>query len=387
MFDYSSSGGHVSTPRVNPSLPRFAMGIAVRPRGAAAANDWLTTHNGKPDYAATTPFNGQNAFDKQWIAIDTNRNSRHFGRVYLSWAIGDSDESLRIYSPHADADPDGTHSDWSGPALVLRQVSGSGENGSLPRVAPDGTVWLETSSFHDGGGPFIASLTSSRDGGASWSPRRMIVRHLQSGYDNTTFRAAFGEAFAVGAKRIGKFFPLYLAYENGPNGPVRIYLTVSFDAGRHWRRPIQVNDNRGVAEALQPAIAVAPSGTVVLSFYDRRLPCPAHNNGEATGAGLSFDPFSPFGRSNFCINTAAQLYRPGLRPIGHNIRMSPHTWDPQLSAPRFACICKPASFIGDYFGVDARGGFAYTSSVTTYNENGENPLFHQQQLVSKVRLP
>jgi hypothetical protein len=67
--------------------------------------------------------------------------------------------------------------------------------------------------------------------------------------------------------------------------------------------------------------------------------------------------------------------------------MSPHTWDPQLSAARYSCICSPGSFIGDYFGIDARGGFVYTSSVTTYNEDGANLFFHQQQLVSRLRLP
>jgi hypothetical protein len=67
--------------------------------------------------------------------------------------------------------------------------------------------------------------------------------------------------------------------------------------------------------------------------------------------------------------------------------MSPHTWDPQLNAARYACICITPSFIGDYFGVDARGGYAYTSSVSTYNENGQNPLFDQQQAVARLRIP
>ena len=104
-------------------------------------------------------------------------------------------------------------------------------------------------------------------------------------------------------------------------------------------------------------------------------------------AGLRFDPLDPFGRADYCVNTAVQLYRSGLRPIGHNIRMSPHTWDPQLNASRYVCICTPASFIGDYFGVDARSGFAYTSSVSTYDEQGRNPLFDQQQAVARLRIP
>ena len=132
---------------------------------------------------------------------------------------------------------------------------------------------------------------------------------------------------------------------------------------------------------------MAPSGVVVAAFYDRRLPCPSPGSADATGAGLQFDPDAPFGAVNYCVNAAAQFYRAGLRPVGHNARISPHTWDPQLSAARFVCVCVPASFIGDYFGADARGGFAYTASVTTYDELGQNPFFHQQQLVSKLKLP
>ena len=95
----------------------------------------------------------------------------------------------------------------------------------------------------------------------------------------------------------------------------------------------------------------------------------------------------PYGRANYCINAAIQFYTARLKPLGHNVRLSAHTWDPQLSSPRPECICSPDSFIGDYFGVDSRGGFTYTSSVETYNAAGENPGYHQQQLVSKLRTP
>jgi hypothetical protein len=82
-----------------------------------------------------------------------------------------------------------------------------------------------------------------------------------------------------------------------------------------------------------------------------------------------------------------QFYGAGLKPLGHNIRLSAQTWDPQLSAPHPGCICSNGTFIGDYFGADSRGGFTYTASVTTVNAAGENPGFHQQQLVAKVRTP
>jgi hypothetical protein len=387
MFSYTATGRHVFlAPEVNPSLPRSGMGVAVRPHGGTSAADWTTTKAGQRDFVATTPFNGINTFDKQWIAIDTNRHSKHFGRVYVAWAIGDSDARLRIYLSYADARPNGTHTNWSRPRLVLRQAAGTGDNGSLLRVTPDGTVWMTTSSFRTSFDPNTMSLTSSRDGSRTWSKRRVIVRHVVNGYRNTSFRAAFGEAFAVGSKKIGRFYPLYAAYENAGSGGTDLFLRASFDGGRSFSRPVQVNDKAGVGDALQPALAVAASGTVAVAFYDRRLECPARDTPAATVAGLLFDPRA-YSAQNYCVNAAVQFYRPRLTPIGHNVRLSPHTWDPQLSAPRWDCICTQATFLGDYFGIDSRGGYTYVSSVETFNAAGENPGFHQQQLVSKIRTP
>ena len=389
MFDYRSNGSHrFLSAAVNPRLPRSGIGVAVRPHGAVTANAWVATRGGGPDLVARTPFQGADIFDKQWIAIDTNRGSRFFGRVYVAWSIGANDRSLRIYESHATARPNGTHDAWSTPKLVLRQGAGVGENGPLPRVAPDGTIWLAVTSFTDAGRPFTISVTSSRNGGATWTPRRFVRRGQRvRGYANTTFRSAFGLAFEVGKRKVGRAYPLYAAYEDTTARGTAVFLTASFDGGRQWRRRVQVNDNSAAGEALQPGLAAAPNGRVAVAFYDRRLPCPARGSVEAMQAGLEFDPRDPFGRANYCINTAVQFYGAGLRPLGHNVRMSAQTWDPQLSAPHPSCICSGGTFIGDYFGVDSRGGFTYTAAVTTANVAGENPRFHQQQLVSKVRTP
>ena len=389
MFTYLRTGEHfVLSTEVNPALPRSGLGIAVRPRGAATPASWNTTHNGSPDLVARTPFNGAAVFDKQWITIDRNVRSKHFGRVYVAWAIGTSDEGLRVFVSYAQARRNGTHTNWSRPRQILGQAAGIGENGALPQVTPDGRVWIATSSTRGEGAPYTMSFTSSRDGGQTWAPRRVIVRHDIDGYKNTTFRAAFGEAFAAGMRKVGRFYPLYAAYEDGDaGGTTRLFVRASFDGGRRWGTPLQVNDNSNDGEALQPAITVAPSGRVAVAFYDRRLPCPARDTPEATVAGLLFDPRAPYGRTNYCINTAIQFYTARLRPLGHNVRLSPHTWDPQLSAPHPGCICGAGTFIGDYFGLDSRGGVTYTTSVETYNAAGENPGFHQQQLVSKLATP
>jgi hypothetical protein len=81
-----------------------------------------------------------------------------------------------------------------------------------------------------------------------------------------------------------------------------------------------------------------------------------------------------------------QFYRPDLSPIGHNIRLSRFTWDPQLNAPKRFCVCGSDTFIGDYFGLDFGGGYAYTTSISTY-DYGQNPSNYQQQIVARVLSP
>jgi hypothetical protein len=201
-------------------------------------------------------------------------------------------------------------------------------------------------------------------------------------YLSTTFTEWIVDSFGLGKKPANGHWPLYVAYENeDPDGFSRVYLTGSLDGGATWSAPIRVNDGPDDVEALQPRLEVAPSGTAAVTFYDRRLACPSD-----PASGVKFDPLAPDGKRNFCVNTAIQFYTPDLTPIGHNVRLSQFTWDPQLNAPKRFCVCGSATFLGDYFGLDFGSGYAYTTSVSTYNY-GQNPSFYQRQIVARVRLP
>jgi hypothetical protein len=148
-------------------------------------------------------------------------------------------------------------------------------------------------------------------------------------------------------------------------------------------------------DALQPNLNVADSGltdTVSVAFYDRRLSCPAAGTAEAIAMGIALDPGTssssgtPYGRPNYCVNTAVQFYNATLQPVGHNIRLSEHTWDPQLNAPHPRCICSSETFIGDYFGNTSAGSTEYTTSVSTFDD-GSNQNHYQQQVVATVTIP
>jgi len=403
QFYYDKSGSHKydnGSNQINPTVPPEAVAVSVHPAttltGKTAAASWITTHNGGPDYLMTAPNASTNDPDKQWIAIDTNPTSPHYGRVYAMWTVFVLNPAI-VYESHADARSDGTHTDWSTPQ-VLPTVSGKRfDTYLLPHVAPDGTVWTTTTlnPVAQGLAHNDINLDWSTDGGATWQgPLPVAQDVITPTYQNTTFREGIIDTFAVGrTKSAAGFYPLYVAYEDGSSGLSNIYLTASYDGGHAWSSPILVNDNVGAVDELQPNLDVAPNGTVAVAFYDRRLACPASGSGEAAGSGIAHDPGTsaspgtPWGRANYCVNSAIQFYRPNLAPIGRNVRLSAHTWDPQLSAPHTSCICSSGTFLGDYFGVDSGGGYTYTTSISTFNYAGENGFFHQQQVVARIATP
>ncbi len=73
-------------------------------------------------------------------------------------------------------------------------------------------------------------------------------------------------------------------------------------------------------------------------------------------------------------------------PFGHNIRLTQHTWDPQLNSPHADSAFTTTTFIGDYFGNTTSGSTNISSFVSTYN-GGSNPNHQQQQVIATVAIP
>ena len=77
-FGYAKSGAHVynnGSNQTNPTVPPEAVSVSVRPHGSTGPNDWISTHDGHPDYIATAKNANTTDPDKQWVAIDTNPTS------------------------------------------------------------------------------------------------------------------------------------------------------------------------------------------------------------------------------------------------------------------------------------------------------------------------
>jgi hypothetical protein len=374
----------------NPVQAAEVISVSVRPHGASAANQWITTANGKPDVIASYDAIG-NEPDKQWITIDTNPKSPHYNRIYAMWVDFHSATPVP-YVSYADARTNGTHTAWSAPQpLPVPPHSPQGMTYLLPHVTPDGNVYTTLTNFDPKKGYCCVTIAAdaSTNGGQTWSTIGTPASNIQpppGTYANTTFRDGIENTFTVGNHPgPNGAYPLYVAYEDYSAGVDNVLLTASYDRGKTWTPPIQVNDNATAADEFQPNLAVADDGTVSVAFYDRRLACPSTGS-EADAAGLGLDPNQPYGAANYCIDASIQFYTPTLAPLGHNIRLTAHTWDPQLNAPHPESPSDPTGFIGDYFGNVANGLNEISSFVSTFDD-GANPAHRQQQIFASVAIP
>jgi hypothetical protein len=410
QFYYNSDGSHnfQTNPNKepNPTVPAEAISIAVRPAGSTTVSQWISVHTNAqgvtgPDFVAPYPVKGQEP-DKQWITIDTNPTSPFYNTIYAMWVVFDGVVPSKPFVSTAHANADGTHTDWSTPQILPTVNNTASDTYLLPHVAPDGTVYTSVTNFPAKHGFCCLTVSADRslDGGKTWTLLSTAVSNIPfpsfvGGYANTTFTDGIDNTFAVGLTKVNGNYPLYIAYNEETAGVSNILITASLDGGQTWTTPMQANDNTSAADEFQPNLAATANGTVSVNFYDRRLACPAAGTAEAAGAGLALDQVNPnftgslppYGASNYCVNTSIQFYSASLAPIGHNVRLSQHTWDPQLNSPRRFCVCSAnATFIGDYFGNTIGGGVDYTTSVSTFDD-GSNPAHYQQQVVATIAVP
>jgi hypothetical protein len=396
QFYYNPDGTHnfKINPNLepNPSVPAETITVSIRKATALGPDDWTSKRGGEMDVVASYPAKGREP-DKQWITIDTNLSGPHPDRIYAMWTIFDGIAAVPVVS-YADGTRYGTHSAWSQPVrLPMGGQSPQGDTYALPHVAGDGTVYTTLTNFTNHSTVARIILDRSTDGGVTWETVSTVVSNIAAppaSYPNTNFRDGIENTFAVGQVAVNGVYPLYVTWEDYSRHFGDLQISASYDEGLTWSSPIKVNDNPLVTDAFQPNLTTAANGRVLVAFYDRRLACPDANSTEGKAAGLQLDP-NASNKTNWCVNASLQVYDTNLVPKGQNIRLSNHTWDPQLNSMKPSGILRTRGFIGDYFGVDTgvndkNQTIAYTSSVSTYND-GTNKDHYQQQVVASIRIP
>jgi hypothetical protein len=403
QFYYNNDGSHNyqtnQNKEPNPTVAAEAITIAVRKHGATGADDWSTNSKGAMDIVANYPAKGKEP-DKQWITIDINPSSPHFNRIYAMWTLFNGISAVP-YTSYADARSDGTHTPWSVPQVL--PTAGSNPQGDtylLPHVDGSGVLYTTLTNFQPKQGFCCTSilLDRSTDGGLTFSTISTAVDSASAPpleFANTGFRDGIEDSFTVGQQLVNGHYPLYVSWEDYSTGFNNILIDASYDGGLTWSAPIQVNDNANPnIDVTQPNLTAAANGTISVAFYDRRLSCPAAGTTEAVGAGLALDQVNsrysgsmpPYSAVNYCVNSSIQFYRANLAPVGHNIRTSAHTFDPQLNQPKPSSPGSTEGFIGDYYGNITSGSTDYTTSVSTYDD-GSNGSHYQQQIIATVAVP
>src|SRR5437870_9694811 len=395
----------------NPAMPSEAVSVSVRPADANTdPKDWIVTRTNAagvtgPDFVLMDDNQGQEP-DKQWIVIDTNPYSPHYNTIYAMFVtFSFAGKVSKAYVSTATALPGGHHTDWTPLQRLPSENASASDTYLLPHVDPNGVVWTSITNFpsRQSRTTYSLGVDYSTDGGITWQgplpvPGAQNVTIPPEAYPNTTFTDGITDTFTVGTATVNGRHPIYTSWEDYASGVDTIMLWGPFDGGQSWTPPARANDNLTRADEFQPNLAAAANGTVSVNFYDRRLLCPAAGSAEAAGAGLALDTINPrvggtqpppYGASNYCVNTSVQFYRANLLPLGNNIRLSAHTWDPQLNAPwRFgsSLFTGKDTFIGDYFGNDFAGTTNLSTSVSAFDD-GTNPQHYQQHVIASVGIP
>ncbi len=234
-------------------------GIFVR-RSLDGGKTWEADHIpvAEQKSEADIPFE-----DKPYIVAD-NSKSKYAGNLYVGWTRWRIADSQMVLSRSTD---DGKT--WSKPIEIdarpglPRDDNGAAE-GFSGVVGPDGrlyAVWSQDDSI---------MLTSSRDGGQTFSRARAIIHTAPTMFAiNAVDRANGFPQLAIDAT--GK--RLYVTWSDYRNGDLDVFVASSDDGGRRWSEPVRANNDplHNGAEQFFQWMAVDPTDrSVNVLFYDRR---------------------------------------------------------------------------------------------------------------------
>ena len=203
----------------------------------------------------TVQFSAVDFHDKEAIEVDTFPASPHFGNVYVGWDINRAAGGQHLVVSRS---TDGGAS-YQGP-VTLR--TSSANIGAIPRVGPDGTVYVVWGGRFPGSPDFWVFFAKSGNGGATFSSPRAVQRLASIG---------------VPTIRDGEILPsftvdrssgdLYLVWPDARwSGVDQIALSYSRDGGDTWSAPVRVSDGPLDAPTFTGAVAVNGAGEVGVSY-------------------------------------------------------------------------------------------------------------------------
>ncbi|MDP9331336.1 MAG: glycoside hydrolase [Actinomycetota bacterium] len=318
--------------------------------------------------------------DKEYITVDNNPTSPHYGRLYVTYtrfhiASDGSSDSCPIQLSYTDTVPSQNPqlTVWNHTSVVPDDLGGTGvgqsaNQFSVPVVQKGGTLDIayvleECNTSLDHGLRF----QQSTDGGATFLDQPVKVNKAGQWKDNpnladlipnTAFRAPNTESLAYSPKT-GTLAYVYTNYIDG-RAKGNIDVSLSHDGGKTWSdaQTISLAANGAPARNNQffPWIAAQPNGRFVAMWLDRRQDPNNHDIG--TFEGRSTDDGASW----------------------RNLDISSTTWNPDLG------FFTSGAFIGDYSGIAANNQVIYPSWTDGRNTNIVNTGIGETDVFTDVEI-
>jgi hypothetical protein len=255
--------------------------------------------------------------DKPWIAVDNSSNASTTGNVYVSWTrfVNGTDKIIFSRSVNQGAR-------WSTPVQINPKSQNGAVQGSQVAVGPAGEIYVTYEVFFMGGlrQHFLAKST---DGGQSFTAPVAITPLFNDLSFSSSYRKNSFPALAV-SPADGNVYEVYADQLNASVG-AEVEFILSTNGGASFSSPVVINDDSS-GEQFMPAVTVDSSGAIHASWFDtRRSP---------TNASM-YDIFATFSKD------------------------AGGTFAPNAQVTSTLVDADSVSFIGDYAGIAAAGGFAH----------------------------
>jgi hypothetical protein len=255
--------------------------------------------------------------DKPWIAVDNSSNAATTGNVYVSWTrfVDGTNKIILSRSVNHGAS-------WSTPVQINPESQNGAIQGSQVAVGPAGQVYVAYEVFFKGGvrQHFLAKST---DGGQRFTTPAAITPLFNDLSFTSSYRKNSFPAFAVSPAN-GNVYDVYADQPNATVG-AEIEFILSSNGGVSFTSPVVINDD-SAGEQFMPAVTVDSSGVIHASWFDTRR-SPSNTS--------LYDIFATFSKD------------------------TGGTFAPNAQVTSTLIDADSVSFIGDYAGIAAAGGFAH----------------------------
>ncbi len=266
--------------------------------------------------------------DKPWIAVDNSANTTTVGHVYASWS--------HFYNSTTDYIAFSRSTNHGQSWSSLKRISPSSQDGavqgSMIAVGPHGEIYIVYEVFYTGN-QCQQFLAKSVDGGTTFSTPVPVTPI----FNDLTFSSSYRKnSFAsIAVSPVNGY--VYMIYADQPGANSQLEFILSSDGGVTFTTPTAVNDSSD-GQRFFPALAVDKGGRLHLSWFDTR--------NSPTDASL-YDVYA-----TFSINNGASF--------ATNARVT-----------AASANAGTTSFIGDYAGIAAQGGFAHPVWTDGGGNNGQ----------------